>query len=127
MGEVLQVQQGWVEVVAVALGAGRIVNREVAGNFRVLEIVVRAKRRKKIALLRVDQLLRLNQCRLRGRDGRIGLECSLDQRVERRRLEHSPPFEGDVLAADQALRLAAMDRRRSTGAAALDSGIGSGP
>jgi len=57
----------------------------------------------------------LNQRRLRGRDSRIGLEGSLHERVERRRSEQLPPFERDVLAADQALRLTAMDGRRWTG------------
>jgi hypothetical protein len=81
---VVQVEQRRVEVVAVALRAGRVVDGEVAGNFRALEVIVRANRRKEVALLRVDQLLRLNQRRLRGGNRRIGLERPLDQRVERR-------------------------------------------
>jgi hypothetical protein len=75
---------GGQQVVAVALHAGSIVDGEVAGDFLALEVIVRANRRKEVTLLRVDQLLRLNQRRLRGRNRRIGPERPLHQRVERR-------------------------------------------
>ena len=112
MRGMVQVEQRRVEVVAVALGSGRVVNGEIAGDFRALEIIVRGNRWQEVALLRINQFLRLRQRGLRGCNRRVGPEGPLDQGVERRGLEQLPPFEGDIAAAHQVLRLAAMNRRR---------------
>jgi len=39
---VVQIEQGRIEIVAVALRAGRVVDGEVPGYFRALEVIVRA-------------------------------------------------------------------------------------
>jgi hypothetical protein len=96
----------------------------VAGYFDTLPLKTGRNGRIEEAALRPYQLLCLSQRRLRCRDGRIGLERLLDQCVERRRLEQLPPFERDIAAADQALRLAAMNRRRG---ARSGKGVGAYP
>ncbi len=110
MGELIRVLPLRQEIGAVALDANGGAAVGVAGYFVALGLEGRPDRRIKEAALRGDQLLCLRQRRLRRRNAGIGLERLFNQRIQRRRLEQFPPFEGEVPARDEVLRLAALDQ-----------------
>ena len=101
----------------VDVGAGRRHRRQRSRSLIARRIEIGLHQRKEFALLGVDRLLRGAQ-RRHGRlqVGIVG-DRSLDQRVERGRLEHRPPFLGNVAAGDETLALAGGDigRRRLRG------------
>ena len=85
------------------------------GGLGAFDLIIGRNARIQRATLCGRVLVRLAQGRLGGLQGGAVRECTLDQRIELRRLKQGPPLAGNVQTVDEALRLAAGKRRGCRG------------